>query len=116
MFFASQREGNFDIYSQAVDGSGEPAVELSAPGFQAPNGFTPDGRQLLFYDLFKDIRVMTLDTRQTAPLLHSDADERLARLSPDGKWVMYESNESGRQFEIYVRPFPDVGGRRGLSL
>ena len=100
VFFASQREGNFDIYSQAADGSGQPTVELSAPGFQAPNGVTPDGRHLLFYDLFKDIGVMNLDTRQTTPLLHSDADERLARVSPDGKWMSYESDESGRQFEI----------------
>jgi len=112
VFFASQREGNFDIYSQAADGSGQPTVELAAPGFQSPNGIAPDGRQLLFYDQFKDIGVMNLDTRQTTPLLHGDADERLARLSPDGKWLSYESNESGRQFEIYVRPFRDVDARR----
>jgi serine/threonine-protein kinase len=112
VFFSSEREGNFDIYSQAADGSGQPTVVLSAPGFQSPLSISPDGRQLVIYDQFKDVRLLNLDTHQTAPLLNGNADERLARLSPDRKWLVYESDESGRQFEIYVRPFPDVARRR----
>jgi hypothetical protein len=39
--------------------------------------------------------------------LQTRASERFARFSPDGRWIAYESDESGR-FEIYVRPFPEV--------
>ena len=112
VLFSSERGGNFDIYSQAVDGAGEPTVELSAPGFQSALNVSRDGRQVVVYDQFKDLRLLNLDTHQTTSLLHGSADERLGRLSPDGKWLAYESDESGRQFEIYVRPFPDVGARR----
>ena len=37
---------------------------------------------------------------------------RLGRLSPDGHWILYESDESGKQFEIFVRPFPNVDATR----
>jgi serine/threonine-protein kinase len=112
VLFSSERGGNFDIYSQAVDGSGQPTVELSASGFQSALSVSKDGRQVVVYDQFRDLRLLNLDTHQTTALLHGHADERLGRLSPDGRWLAYESDESGRQFEIYVRPFPDVGGRR----
>jgi hypothetical protein len=46
------------------------------------------------------------------PLLDGDADERLAEVSPDGRWVVYESDESGTQFEIFVRPFPNTSDHR----
>ena len=45
----------------------------------------------------------------STPLIATDADERHPTLSPNGRWLAYRSGESGRD-EIYVRPFPDVGG------
>ena len=123
VFFASQREGNFDIYSQAVDGSGQPTVELSAPGFQSALSVTPDGRQVVIYDQFKDIRLLNLDTHQTTPLLHGDADERLARLSPDGKWMVVRVQRVGTAVRDLCTAVPrcgrtaraDLGGRRPVS-
>jgi hypothetical protein len=46
------------------------------------------------------------------PLLHSDANEWEADVSPDGKWIAYESDESGEGMEVFVRPFPNVDARR----
>ncbi len=46
--------------------------------------------------------------------LNTPSDERSSQFSPDGRWVAYQSNESGR-FEIYVRPFPGPGGQWLIS-
>jgi Tol biopolymer transport system component len=52
--------------------------------------------------------------RKPFPFLSTSFIEQLGVFSPDGKWVAYESNESGR-FEIYVRPFPGPGGQWQVS-
>ena len=113
VFFASQRNGRFDIYSQAADGSTPERLEFSGPGSQMPNSFTPDGTQLLVNENFRDLSVVRL-TRpaRIERLLGSDANEWLGEVSPDGKWLAYESNESGDRFEVFLRPFPQVDGRR----
>jgi hypothetical protein len=49
-----------------------------------------------------------------APLLQTAANERQARISPDGRWVAYTSDESGR-WEVYVEAYPDLGGKRVVS-
>src|SRR5262249_16191864 len=60
------------------------------------------------------IQVLTLDgERRAAPLLHTSFNEVNAEVSPDGRWVAHESDESG-QSEVYVRPFPNVDGGRWL--
>ena len=113
VFFASRRTGNFDVYSQAADGATPARLEYGGPEFQAPNSATPDGTRLLVYDRFQDLAVLTLGrTDRLTPLLTSPADERLVQLSSDGRWIAYESDESGDQFEIMLRSFPDVTERR----
>jgi eukaryotic-like serine/threonine-protein kinase len=113
LFFASQRSGNFDLYSQAADGSTPERVEFSGPGDQMPNGFTPDGTRLIVNENFRDLSVLTLThPPRLEPLLHSEANEWLGEVSPDAKWLAYESDESGDRFEIFLRPFPDVTARR----
>jgi Tol biopolymer transport system component len=65
----------------------------------------------------RDIYLMTLDgTRKSEPLIHGPANELTAEVSPNGRWPVYESDESG-QFEVYVRPFPDAyrGSRWQIS-
>ncbi|HEX6976611.1 MAG TPA: hypothetical protein VF147_19525, partial [Vicinamibacterales bacterium] len=112
LFFGSQRNGNFDIYSQAADGATAERVEFSGPGDQMPVAFTPDGRLILNQN-FKDISVLTLSgTPRVTPLLHTDANEWVGEVSPDGKWFAYESNEAGDRVEIFVRPFDDLTARR----
>src|SRR5262249_49606766 len=52
--------------------------------------------------------------RKILPLVVGPASDQLPRVSPDGKWLVYQSNESGR-FEVYVRPFPTSGARVQIS-
>jgi len=84
---------------------------------KAPNGlsdWSPDGRSILTSnvgDQTADLTVLSLEgKRESRPYLASPAySETRGVFSPNGRWVAYESNESGR-FEIYVRPFPDPSG------
>ena len=77
-----------------------------------PDGVSPDGRRLIFTEeaprTANDVMMIELDgTRRVTPLVQSPFNERNGIISPDGRWLAYEANDSGR-FEIYVRPFPDV--------
>ncbi len=58
--------------------------------------------------------VFDLESEELSPFLTSNFDEISARLSPDGRWVAYQSNDSGRA-ELYVAPFPDRGGKWQIS-
>jgi serine/threonine-protein kinase len=112
VFFASNRTGNFDVYSQPADGSTQAAVELARPAFQGPSSVTPDGTQLVVNEEFRHLSVLDLAQDTLRPLLQRDANDWIGEISPDGRWIAYESDESGVQFEIYMRPFPDVTGQR----
>jgi serine/threonine-protein kinase len=109
------------------DGTG--AVEQLASAAMAgqfPSAITPDGKTLIVRaevaspkvgaapDL--DLFVLTLvDGQRPRPLLHTQYGELNADISPDGRWVAYESYESGHD-EVYVRPFPNVdAGKRTVS-
>ena len=113
VFFASDRAGNMDVYSQPADGATGARVEFAGPGFHAPQSFTPDGNGLLVYEAFTDTGVVRLgQPDRLDKLFYRASDDRLVQVSPDGQWVVYESDESGTQFEVFVRPFPNVNDRR----
>jgi len=54
---------------------------------------------------------MSLEDRKTFPVAQTMFSEREAQFSPDGKWIAYQSNETG-QFEIYIQPFPEAKGKK----
>jgi serine/threonine-protein kinase len=112
VFFASDRLGEFHVYSQAADGATKDRVEVVAAGTQTPTGFTPDGGRLMVIESFKDLSVLNLAQHRIEPLLHSERNHWQGVVSPDGKWLAYESDEASDQIEIFVRPFPDVGRQR----
>ena len=113
VFFASDRSGNFDVYSQAADGATMERLEFVGPGSQIPTAFTPDGTRLLVTQDAADVRMLDLtQPDRLEPLLHGEFRAVLAVVSPDGNWIAYESDESGDQFDIFLRPFPNVSGRR----
>ena len=73
-----------------------------------PSGWSADGR-LVFDQSLGDIGVVSLEDDRTSELLLDDEFvEADPAISPDGRWIAYDSLESGR-FETYVRPFPNVG-------
>ncbi len=98
---------------KAADGTG--AVEpLSESPATFPEAFSPDEGVLVVLTRAggADLGVVVLDGDGTvSPLLQEEFSERNAALSPDGRWLAYESNETG-QFEVYVRPFPDTDSGR----
>ena len=117
IIFGSDRASAGGIYWQPADGSGSAERLLEGQRQQSPNAITPDGKQLLFREApssgptSADVNALHLDDRRARPLLHTTFNEMNAELSPDGRWVAYQSNESGQQ-EIYVRPFPNVDSGR----
>jgi serine/threonine-protein kinase len=118
--FISQRAGKAGIWRQPVDVSGpaEKLFERDLEPFEAL--VSPDSKWLIIRTapgatFSRDILAMPLtgDTTLT-PLVTGPYTESLPRLSPDGKWLAYQSNET-TNFQIYVRPFPGAGGRVPVS-
>ena len=86
VFFASDRSGTFDVYSQAADGSTMARVEFAGPGSQMTTSLTPDGTRLLVIENFKDLSVLNLARPdRLEPLLHGAFFCELAQVSPDGQ-------------------------------
>jgi len=116
LIFTSERAGVRNLFWQAADGAGAVEQLTKSPDTQYPTGVSPDGRRLIFIDEFpttgNDVMALELDaTHRVTPLVQSPFNERNGTVSPDGRWLAYEANDSG-QFEIYVRPFPDVNSGR----
>jgi serine/threonine-protein kinase len=109
--FTAQRDRGENIYWQAADGSGAPEPLAEVPNRStAPLAFSPDGTQLLFAETVapRNISRIRLDgERKPEFLLETSFSEDNAEISRDGRWLAYQSNESGRQ-EVYVRPYPDL--------
>jgi Tol biopolymer transport system component len=114
LLFGSTRTGPSDLYVKPSDGSSGEQLILPSPQVKNPNDWSPDGRFLLYFEIRErispDLWALPLDeTRKPFALADSPFPEVWGRFSPDGRWVAYQSNESGR-WEIYVRPFPAPGG------
>jgi hypothetical protein len=127
LLFASTRTGASNVYWQAADGTGTVArlTTTSANG-QGPTSITPDGTLVVGWENAPktqwDVVLLHLPSpvsrsgpgpssgagpSRVEPLILTPFTERNAEISPDGRFLAYESNESGRA-EIYVRPFPEV--------
>jgi Tol biopolymer transport system component len=110
LLFISDRDGVQNLYWQATDGSGRVERLTDSPNSQAIGSVTPDGTRALFWEYLSDsgLMLVTLDQGHSVQtLLQTPFLERNVEISPDGRWVAYEADETGR-FEVYVRPFPEV--------
>jgi serine/threonine-protein kinase len=103
------------LFRRAASGA-TAAVDLNVRGFSATS-WSPDGKTLLLrksHETNSDIFALSMaDNAQPEPLLATPSEELGATLSPDGRWLAYSSNESGRR-EVYVRPFPELDGGKWL--
>ncbi len=117
--FYSARAGPWNLYKQAVEGM-EPAERLTTSDYtQAATSWSPDGAVLAFYEEASetgaDIWMLSLSGgRRPEPFLKGRANEMSPAFSPNGRWIAYQSDETG-QVEIYVRRFPDGGGMQKAS-
>ena len=115
--FSSNRSGSYDLYEKAADGSAKEQLLLQSPDLKRPNSWSPDGRFLLYWAAQNGGDLMALPLaggRKPFVFAGTPFDEQQGVFSPDGKWVAYQSDESG-QYEIYVRPFPGPGGASQVS-
>jgi len=85
---------------------------------QTPNSWSPDGKLLAFNEITPSrgigVSVLRLSDRKAQPILQTPFNESAPRFSPDGRWLAYVSDESGR-YEIYVQPYPGPGGKWQIS-
>lgn len=114
LLYTSERDGPPNVYLKVVD-STEPPVRLTeGAGTKASMAVTPDGTTAIVRVNNPDASLFTLPLPGGAtltPLIQTSFVEQNGEVSRDGRWIAYESNESGR-FEIYVRPYPDVNRGR----
>jgi Tol biopolymer transport system component len=118
--FSKDLKGQLSLYRKSSMGGGAEELLLPSPGNAlVPLAWSPDGRFLMYHErnpmTAADIWVLPLDGKQQPSVfLKSKFEERLAKFSPDGHWVAYTSDESGRA-EIYLRPFPASSGEFPVS-
>jgi serine/threonine-protein kinase len=108
------------IYWAAADGSGKAELLLeSADPIVVPDAWSPDGKTLLYETLGRGrIWALTVPRTGNQPRMISEQagyNEGQAHLSPDGRWMVYVSDESGRN-QVYVRPFPGPGSKAPISI
>jgi eukaryotic-like serine/threonine-protein kinase len=113
--FNSDQKGPRNLYVKIANGAAAEELLVESPLTKAPTDWSRDGRFILYQTIdpqtFSDLWVRPMESGgQPWVFLKTPFDERRARFSPDGHWVAYQSNESGR-YEIYVRPFmPPAAG------
>jgi eukaryotic-like serine/threonine-protein kinase len=116
--YASSKPGVYNLYARAADGSGsdEPLTFEQDPS--VPRSFSPDGKLLVFNKArgeAGEIWIYPLEKGSSPrPFLQGPYLYSGGWLSPDGRWLAYQSNESGK-WEVYVAAFPGPGGKWQIS-
>jgi serine/threonine protein kinase len=113
--FRSNRTGRFELYQKSSRGGGLEERIVASDQHKAATGWSADGRFLLYASFdsqtSNDLWVVPMPGARTpAVFLKTPFSEGFGTFSPDGRWVAYDSNESGRM-QIYVRPFVPPGSR-----
>jgi Tol biopolymer transport system component len=106
--YFSNPEGVYDIYVKPADGEGRAELFYRSALPKYPTDWSRDGRYILFGVLSpgtkSDVWAISTADRKAAPVLDTIYSEAVAALSPDGKWLAFQSDQSGRN-EVYVEPF-----------
>lgn len=113
------KDGNKDLYVVGADGGAAPVLLLQRPGEQWPSDWTPDQQELLFTDVPPEgkraIMAMPLAKGSAPhPVVQIPYNATGGRLSPDGRWLAYDSDEAGRT-DVYLQSFPGPGGKTRIS-
>ena len=113
--FSWSRRDVTDIHVVGADGSGAPEAITRTRTMKSPSDWAPDGHAILYAE-GGDIGLLARDASgwTSRPLLATPASEESASVSPDGRWVAYASNETGRE-EVYLQRFPELGAKVQVS-
>ena len=113
--YASSRSGNFEVWIQPADGSGEPEQVTQLGGNVEVDSWSPNGDVLAVHHhgldfAPADIFMIPLDEAESMPqpFLATEFSEHQTQFSPDGRFVAYVSGRTG-EFEVYIRPYPGPG-------
>jgi Tol biopolymer transport system component len=118
--FYSTRKGHADLYVKASSGAGAEEVLLETPNNKYPQDWSKDGNFVLYSEADpktgRDLWALPLKGKDAKPIVvvRTPFEELSGQFSPDGHWVAYQTNESGR-FEIVVQPFPNPTGKWQVS-
>jgi eukaryotic-like serine/threonine-protein kinase len=117
--FSSNPDGAFDLYQEPANRAKDAELLLKTGEDKYATSWSPDGRLLLYTQLNpktkRDIWALPLDgDKKPLPFLVTPLNEGNPRFSPDGRWVAYESDESGN-YEIYVRSFSMNAARTAVE-
>jgi serine/threonine protein kinase len=116
--FVSNMKGPQNIFWQLADGSGGLERLTNSENGNYPALWSRDGQLLAFVEVNPttgyDIWVLRISDHKAEPFLRTPSNEVQPRFSPDGRWIAYASNESGR-YETYVQPYPGPGGKWQIS-
>jgi Tol biopolymer transport system component len=113
------RQLGIDMFEQRIDrSSGEDTLVVSETN-KWPWNWTPDGKTVVYDEgpPGRPTRIMSAPadgSRAPQQVVENEYVNRIGRLSPDGKWIAYTSNESGR-VDVYIRPFPGPGASSQIS-
>jgi serine/threonine protein kinase/Tol biopolymer transport system component len=112
--FGSRRGGKWGIYEKPTDGTGKEELLLELGSASALMSWSTDGKFLAYTtehpQTGRDIWAVALTgERKPFPVVENQGRQSMPQISPDGKWIAYVSDETGR-FEVYVRPFPTGEG------
>jgi Tol biopolymer transport system component len=106
--FFADRDGNFDLFEKSTTPGAKTELLLTSAVPKYPTDWTHDGRHLLFGAITpgtrSDIWAYSFAERRATPILTTVYAEAYGSVSPDGKWLAYQSDETGNN-EIYVQPF-----------
>jgi Tol biopolymer transport system component len=121
LVFSAGRGTPLDVYQQAANGAGTEERILGGGGNKYVSSWSRDGRFIMYHignagsPTGNDLWILpTFGDRKPRPFVQTPFNETSGRFSPDGRWVAYQSNESGRS-EVYVVPFPGPGGKWQVS-
>jgi Tol biopolymer transport system component len=113
LVFASNRQTYFGLYVKNSDGANDEKVIVQGEVGNFPSDWSRDGKYIL-YCRGPDLWFVTYPELKSSLFLKAPSVFRNGQFSPDGKWVAYASNETGK-WEIYVTSFPDARGRWQIS-
>ncbi|MBS1828868.1 MAG: serine/threonine-protein kinase [Acidobacteria bacterium] len=117
LVFTSNRGGTSDLFLKDTSGSAQEERLLKTPpaGSRLPSDWARGGRTIVYREQ-GDLWVVNVDgERKPSPIYKTPFNESQAKFSPDGRWLAYSSDESGR-LEVYVRPFPAGVGKWKVSI